>query len=226
MMSFPLIITLYAGFTHAFETDHLLAVSNIVTRRTSMKMSLKDGIAWGLGHTTTILIIGVLLLLLRLNISAGYFHYFEALVGVMLVSLGISRLLKLAREKKEKEHTHEPAASKEDAAAYHYSGQGHRHYHAHKLAYGVGLVHGLAGSGALVLLVMAQIKEPVNGLFYLLVFGMGSVAGMLVAAGFCSMPFSRNILQKKILQSVLIVVSGMLCAGYGSLVFYHNIFLV
>ena len=57
MMSFPLIITLYAGFTHAFETDHLLAVSNIVTRRTSIKMSLKDGIAWGLGHTTTILIV-------------------------------------------------------------------------------------------------------------------------------------------------------------------------
>ena len=226
MMSFPLIIALYAGFTHAFETDHLLAVSNIVSRRSSMKMSLKDGIAWGLGHTTTILIIGVLLLLLRLNINVIYFHYFEALVGLMLVSLGISRLFKLIREKYRKKRTHDPAASEKGASLYHYSGQGQQHYHAHKLAYGVGLVHGIAGSGALVLLVMAQIKEPVNGLFYLLIFGMGSVAGMLVAAGFCSMPFSRNILQKKILQSVLIVLSGMLCAGYGSLVFYQNIFLV
>ena len=115
----------------------------------------------------------------------------------MLVSLGISRLLKLAREKKEKEHTHEPAASIEGAAAYHYSGQGHRHYHAHKLAYGVGLVHGLAGSGALVLLVMAQIKEPVNGLFYLLVFGMGSVAGMLVAAAFAACHFQGIFYKRK-----------------------------
>ena len=95
MFSFPLLLTIYAGFTHAFEADHLLAVSNIVSQRNNIRLSLKDGIFWGLGHASTIFFIGILMILFKASISEQYFHYFEAMVGLMLVVLAIYRLAKI-----------------------------------------------------------------------------------------------------------------------------------
>jgi cytochrome c biogenesis protein CcdA len=204
MISFPFFITLYAGFTHAFETDHLLAVSNMVTRRNSIRLSLKDGIYWGLGHTTTILLVGLLALVFRMGLQENYFRYFEAVVGLMLVTLGLYRLYLYMANKKNEVHAHP-------------------HHHPHKLAYSVGLVHGLAGSGALVLMVMAQVKEPASGMLYLLLFGAGSVAGMLLAASLFSFPFSKKIMQLKILQATLVLLSALLCIGYGSWVIWKNL---
>lgn len=205
-MNIPLFITLYAGFIHAFETDHLLAVGNIVTRRTSLKLSLKDGIWWGLGHTSTILIIGLLMLILKMNIAEKQFRYFEAGVGLMLVLLGIFRLKKYIANKNEI-HTH-----------HHENGQ-----HRHGLAYSVGLVHGLAGSGVLMALVMSEMNSALNGLSYLALFGLGSVAGMALAAGLFSLPFSKKILQQRNLHIVLLVLSCLLCIVYGGKVLYENL---
>lgn len=205
-MNVPLLITLYAGFTHAFETDHLLAVGNMVTQRSSIKLSLKDGMYWGLGHTTTILVIGLLALVFRVNLPEDYFRYFEATVGLMLIVLGIYRLWLYFKSKKARIHDHL-----------------HPHSHPHKLAYGVGLVHGLAGSGALVLLVMAQIKEPLGGMLYLMLFGMGSVLGMLLAAGLLSFPFGKKLMALKLLQIILSLASGLLCIAYGAWVMGKNL---
>ncbi len=94
MFTFPLLLTIYAGFTHAFETDHLLAVSNIVSQRNNMRSSMKDGVFWGLGHASTIFFIGVLMIVFKAGISDQYFRYFEALVGVMLIVLAVYRLVK------------------------------------------------------------------------------------------------------------------------------------
>ncbi|MEO7523218.1 MAG: hypothetical protein ABIT58_03950 [Ferruginibacter sp.] len=74
MFTFPLLLTIYAGFAHAFEAHHLLAVSNIVSRRNNIKLSLKDGVFWGIGHAATILLIGILLILFKVGISVQYFH--------------------------------------------------------------------------------------------------------------------------------------------------------
>jgi hypothetical protein len=93
----------------------------------------------------------------------------------------------------------------------------------HHLAYGVGLVHGLAGSGAMVLLVMSQIQSSLNGMLYLLIFGLGSVIGMLVAAGVLVLPFSKSILKNTMIQLGLIVLSSLLCIGYGAYVIIENI---
>lgn len=226
MNAFALLLTIYAGFAHAFEADHLLAVSNIVSRRDNIRLSLKDGIFWGLGHTSTILLIGILVLLFRINISMQYFRYLEAVVGLMLVILGIYRLKKLFPLKKIVIHTHphEHGDSRHQHLHVHI-GNVSKHSHPHSLAYGVGLVHGLAGSGALILMVMIQIKEPLNGLFYLLIFGFGSVAGMLAAAGLFSIPFSKKIMKAQNLQATLIIISALLCIGYGGLVIYKNLFM-
>lgn len=193
-MIVSLFLILYAGFTHAFETDHLLAVSNLVSRRHQLKHAMIDGVFWGLGHSSTILVVGVLMLLFRLQLPAGLFHGFEAAVGVLLIVLAIVRLRKLWVPAPEVHASNQPTG---------------------KTAYGIGLVHGLAGGGALVVLVMTQQSTAWAGLFYLLLFGLGSVGGMLLAASLFSVPFTRHLLQQRWIQPALILTSSLLCFVFG-----------
>ncbi|MFM2192764.1 MAG: hypothetical protein RLZZ118_1721 [Bacteroidota bacterium] len=225
MISIPFFLTLYAGFTHAFETDHILAVSNIVSNRKNIKLSLKDGAFWGFGHTSTIVFVGIIMLLLKVKISDQTFQYFESTVGLMLIILGVFRLSKIIKEKKNTvhNHTHQHQESSQCQHLHVHISEKEKHVHTHKLAYGVGLIHGLAGSGALILIVMAQSKTTFNGLIYLLLFGLGSVLGMMFAAGLFSIPFSKRILVNKYLQIALILISGTLCISYGSWVIYKNL---
>lgn len=224
MFTFPLLLTIYAGFTHAFEADHLLAVSNIVSRRNNLKMSLRDGIYWGLGHASTIFIIGLLIIVFKAGISEQSFHYFEAAVGMMLIALAIYRLIKFFRSKKIVIHAHPHEYEGEQHKHLHvHIGDKQKHNHPHALAYGVGLVHGLAGSGALVVIVMSQIEGPVDGLIYLLIFGIGCIVGMMLASGLFSIPFSKKIMNAQALQAFLIIISSLLCLFYGSKVIYENL---
>jgi cadmium resistance protein CadD (predicted permease) len=204
--SVPLIFAATVGFTHAFEIDHLLAVSSIVTRRKSIWKSVKDGIYWGLGHTSTILLIGMLMIVLRVAIAEQTFAYLEASVGLMLIVLGLQRLWKVWNQKNEPAHDH-----------HNHDAQGH------KLAYGVGLVHGLAGSGSLVLLVMSQLEGQFDGLLYLLIFGFGSIAGMLLASGVFSLPFSKKLHHMTWLKLGLTLVSSLFCIGLGLKVILENL---
>lgn len=223
MLSFPVLVVIYAGFTHAFETDHLLAVGNIVSQRNNLKLSVKDGAFWGLGHASTIFFIGILMIVFKASISEHTFHYFEATVGLMLIVLAIYRLMKFFKNKKIVIHTHEHEHSKAQHKHLHIH-IGKEHRHSHSLAYGVGLVHGLAGSGALVLIVLSRIKNTVDGLTYLLIFGSGCIIGMMLAAGLFSVPFSKKILQARLLQTVLIILTSALCFLYGGKVIYENLF--
>ena len=104
MISWSLILILYAGFIHAFETDHLLAVSGIVTNRKKATIAIKDGMYWGLGHTSTIFLIGIIFLVIKMQINQEYFSYFEAGVGVMLISIGMYRIAKWYENKRTTHH--------------------------------------------------------------------------------------------------------------------------
>ncbi len=90
--SFPLLFAAVVGFTHAFEADHLLAVSSIVTKRDNWLLAINDGIYWGMGHTSTIFFIGLLMIIGKATFLNGLFGYFEAGVGLMLILLGVFRL--------------------------------------------------------------------------------------------------------------------------------------
>ncbi|MBY0349064.1 MAG: hypothetical protein K2W79_12465 [Hydrotalea flava] len=216
-----ILLTLYAGFTHAFETDHILAVSNMVTIRNKTFKAIKDGMYWGFGHTSTILLIGIIFLLLKFKIAPATFKYFEAAVGVMLVVLGIYRIYQWYTKEEPVLHTHP-------------NGHAHSHTHIHTVtkttkehscwpAYLIGLIHGLAGSGALILIVLGNSQTITNGLIYLLLFGLGSVGGMMIAAGAFSLPFSKKIISNNMLQTVLIFASALLCIGYGAMVIKENL---
>lgn len=240
--AFPLLFAAFVGFAHAFEADHLLAVSNIVTKRNSILMAVKDGIAWGLGHTSTIFLIGLIIIVGKVAITEQTFHYFEAAVGAMLIALGLFRLRYLWKTG-QAFHTHfhlddlifwkkRPArllsqtprqiarpASAAETLILRYSPQ----TESHRLAYIVGLVHGLAGSGALVLLVMSQIPSAGSALLYLLIFGVGSIGGMLLASGVFSLPFSKKLSTNALLQAGLTMISSLLCVAYGTQVVCENL---
>lgn len=199
---FKIFLTIYAGLEHAFEADHLLAVNTLVSHRENLKQSLKDGIFWGIGHTTTIFFVGILMIGFKLNIGENIFKNFEAGVGIMLIFLGIYRMSKLYFPKQHN-HTHNTS----------------------RAAFGVGLIHGLAGSGALVVLVISQMKTPFEGLMYILIFGLGSIFGMFLAAYLFSVPYTKSLLKSKKLQASLVIISSLLCIIYGGKVVYENLFI-
>lgn len=221
MTTIPIFLTLYSGFTHAFETDHLLAVSNMVSTRNKTAKAIKDGMYWGLGHSSTILLMGIIFLVLKFQMAPSVFRYFEALVGLMLIVLGIYRILQWYKKRKPAFHVHAGGALHRHGRLHRLAGPGKQP--SHLLAYLIGLVHGLAGSGALILIVMSQSASLAGGLAYLLIFGMGSVAGMVLAAGLFSLPFSKKILGNTIFQTALIFISALLCIGFGLLVMGENL---
>ncbi|GLU52800.1 urease accessory protein [Dyadobacter frigoris] len=201
----PLLLASLVGFTHAFEADHLVAVSSIVTRRNNTLLALKDGIFWGLGHTSTILLVGCIFILGTSRINLANFKYLEGGVGIMLIFLGLKRLSGLYK-----------------AGLVHTEAHRKGNPHEHKLAYSVGLMHGLAGSGTLIFSVLTTIKSSLSGMAYLMIFGMGSIAGMMVAAGIFSVPFSEKLLKNKTLRIALTFLSSLLCIILGGKVVYQN----
>ncbi|MEL7362608.1 MAG: urease accessory protein [Bacteroidota bacterium] len=207
----PFLLAGGIGLAHAFEADHLLAVGSIVSKRRNVWAAARDGVFWGLGHTTTILVIGLLLIVGRATFMEGWFGYFEAAVGVMLIGLGIWRLAVYWRTGSALGHTH-------DAEGHHKEGR-----HPHTMAYSVGLVHGLAGSGALVLLVMTEIASVWQSMVYLALFGLGSAVGMLAAAGILSLPVTKRLRAVPFAEAALVITVAVLCIGYGGFVVYENL---
>jgi len=227
MTQLPLIIlllyALYEGLLHAFEADHILAVTNIVSQRTKLLPAIKDGVFWGLGHTSTIFLVGVIMIVFKVHIPEGTFSYFEATVGFMLIIVASYRLFVFLRDEQTAvsfhRHKHEHAGENKHL---------HTHIHLkgknlHKASYGIGIIHGLAGSGTLVVLIMTQIESIAHSILYLVIFGIGTIVGMSLAAGIFSVPFSKKLINSKILRTVLIVVSSGLCFVYGCYVIYENL---
>jgi sulfite exporter TauE/SafE len=186
------------GLKHAIEADHLAAVSTIVSERKSVWSSSLVGGLWGLGHTISLLLVGILVIVLHVRISGRVAEALEFCVAIMLVALGINALFKLYRGEKIHIHEHEHG--------------GHRHLHVHShdgrpepgpnTHHGlklqarpllIGMVHGMAGSAALMLLVLAAISSTWVALLYIVVFGIGSIGGMMLMSAFVGLPLSLTV---------------------------------
>jgi hypothetical protein len=195
----PILFASVAGMGHAFEPDHLLAVANLISRRDTLAAALRDGIYWGLGHTTTLVLVGAVILLGRVTFLTS--PWFEVAVGILLMGMGISRLLEQRRP---------PAKVRPGAAPS-------------RAAFAVGLLHGLAGSGALVLLVMSEIRSVWVSVGYFAVFGAGSILGMFIVAGLCSVPFTKRMKISRMLKTATITLSSLVCILYGGWMIYGNV---
>jgi len=171
---------LLLGLKHAFDSDHLIAVSTFVTRERSPWHALWIGLSWGLGHTVTLLVVGLAVLGLHKQIPPPLGLSLECLVGVVLMALGLATLYDCWRKQL---HTHRHAHMDTVHAHFHAHVDSPAHQHSHPLRLGfkpilIGMVHGLAGSAALMLLVLAAIPSPALGLVYIAIFGCGSIVGM------------------------------------------------
>ena len=187
------------GLEHAFEADHVAAVATQVSQRKSrdsasivqrlrknvFKSSLL-GIFWGAGHTTTLFLVGLLVFALSINIPKNIFVDFEFIVGVMLVFLGSMAYLNKSIFKFRHIHPHI-----HDDGTIHTHPHNHEgdHKHGHK-SYVIGCIHGLAGSGSLVVLVASSLGSLELVLAFILIFGVGSIFGMAIISGLIGLPFA------------------------------------
>jgi hypothetical protein len=200
------------GLRHAMEADHLAAVSTFVSQERGLLRSCLRGTFWGIGHTASLLAAGIAVFAFKLKISPQVEQTVDTVVALVLMLLGGHVLLRaLAGVSLHRhQHTHDGAT--------------HSHLHVHVGDAGepghihlwrgapqpllMGMLHGLAGSGALVLLVLASMPSPAAALAYILVFGVGSTAGMLVLSGLIGVPFALTAGSSRTLVSGLQVIVG------------------
>jgi len=210
---------LLLGIQHALDPDHLIAVSTIVSEQKNFKWASLIGVFWGLGHTTTLFIVGMLVIGLRVTIPPRLGSGLELLVALMLVILGVNVLRKSFGAERVHLHTHS------------HNPEAHTHFHVHenpKQDHGhghpfkamrrpfiVGMVHGLAGSAALMLLVLSTIESPLGGLLYIVIFGLGSVGGMLLLSGIISLPFILTAQRFSLMNRWIRVIAGVASVGFG-----------
>jgi hypothetical protein len=198
------------GLRHAMEADHLAAISTIVTERRSLLSSSLVGAFWGLGHTLALLIAGVVVLLLRYQLTDRMAHVLELCVGFMLVLLGADVLRTLVRYGASHPHEHTTGPSRS---------QSHVWLAARPLL--VGMVHGLAGSAPLLLLTLTVISSPLAGFSYIAVFGVGSMMGMTIMSLLVSVP-ARLTVQFARTNLAVRGLSGLFSVGLGLFIVYEN----
>ncbi len=206
------------GLYHAVEADHLAAVAAIVSEKKNVLMSSLIGGLWGIGHTISLFAVGLLVIFLKLQISESVESKLEALVGGMLVLLGLNALRKLFTA--ERVHVHEHT----------HSGSKHAHLHIHEeekeesshhglspRSVFVGMIHGLAGSAGLMLIVVPTISSPWLAMTYILVFGIGSVGGMVLMSLLMSVPISFTANRFEMFNKAIRISAGLFSIVWGAM---------
>jgi|SRR5213593_2051998 len=170
------------GVRHAFEPDHLAAVSTLATRPSARLWSAaRLGLVWGLGHTVTVGVVALLIIVIGIRLPERFWPAAELLVAALLVTLGCAVIWRYVRGRWHMHaHTH-------DAGTHfhlHSHSRGATHVHAHAVgdtrrSLGFGIAHGLAGSGAIAALLVAAVPDATSRLAYFAAFGAGTIIGML-----------------------------------------------
>jgi high-affinity nickel-transport protein len=235
----------FLGMRHATDPDHVVAVTTIVSRERRVGRAAGIGILWGLGHTVTIFVVGGAILLFDVVIPPRIGLTMEFSVAVMLVFLGVLSLTPIVRSLRGS-----LSRDAAEVHVHAHGEFGHGHAHGHEFdGYGhaedappvarrdrwfgrrslyqalrplaIGVVHGLAGSAAIALLVLTTIRDARWGVVYLGVFGIGTIAGMMLITAAISLPFAYTSRRLSGLNRSLGVVSGVLSLGFGLCLIYQ-----
>lgn len=218
-----LLIGFALGLQHAVEADHLAAVSTIVSEKKSLFSASIVGGFWGLGHTISLFVVGALVIFLKLQISETAEARLEAIVGVMMIALGINALRKLfsadtvhihKHEHGTREHVHIHSHGNEPVASHH-------RFSIRSVM--IGMVHGLAGSAALMLLVVPTIASPWVAMSYILVFGVGSIGGMMAMSFLIGLPMHFTLNRFTALNKSLKLIAGCFSLILGGLIVYEKL---
>ncbi|WP_257350389.1 sulfite exporter TauE/SafE family protein [Pseudalkalibacillus decolorationis] len=190
------------GVKHSLEPDHIIAVSTIASKTKTLWRSSLAGVYWGIGHTVTLFIVGLVLIVLKAEVNEVFALSLEFLVGIMLVYLGVtSMFVYKKRLVEQKEYSRSP-----------------------HIAYGksflIGIVHGLAGSAAMILLTVSTVSSVWQEAVYIIVFGAGTIVGMLFFTTLIGVPFVLSA-DKKRLNRLLTQVTGGISAVFGIYYMYN-----
>jgi len=185
----PILLGALLGLRHATDADHVVAVTTIVARERSLLRAARVGAVWGVGHTLTLLLLGGAIIAFRLVIPARVGLGLEFGVAIMLIGLGFSNL-------RQRDEDRPPKLSRPLL---------------------VGIVHGLAGSAAVALLVLATIREPLAAAFYLLMFGLGTILGMMVVTMLLAAPALWATGRLANMQTGVRMAAGALSIVFGML---------
>ncbi|MEO8042637.1 MAG: urease accessory protein [Acidobacteriota bacterium] len=221
-----LLIGFVLGLQHAVEADHLAAVSTIVSEKKNLWTASLVGGMWGVGHTISLFAVGGLVIFLKLQITEAVETRLEALVGGMLVLLGINALRKLFTSEKVHVHTHDHGAREHVHIHSHPREQveaSHHRFSARSIA--IGMVHGLAGSAALMLLVVPTIASPALALLYILIFGIGSIGGMMAMSFLVGLPMHFTANRFEIVNKGIRLAAGVFSLGLGTLIVYQKLLI-
>lgn len=225
-----LALGLLAGVQHALDADHLAAVAALVARERNLGRALRHGVAWGIGHAAALAAFGGAVLLLGVAISEATAHSLEALVGVILVVLGVDLLRRLVRERMHS-HAHLHVCGARHHHAHSDAGESgphesarHEHAGGHLplRAVGVGMVHGLAGSAALVMIALEGVGPPKWGFAYILVFGMGSILGMGLLSVAIALPLRLSAGRLRRLRRCTQGIVVLATIGFGLAIIAEN----
>src|SRR5271167_1466325 len=237
----------FLGMRHATDPDHVIAVTTIVSRQRSIRHAAVIGALWGVGHTLTILLVGSAIILFGIVIPARVGLTMELSVGVMLILLGILNLSGIMRWITE---TLTPSRYGHHSHPHGHGDYVHSHPHGHSpekhghaeyatpvgwmdrifgqlglyqalRPLAVGLVHGLAGSAAVALLVLTTIRDPRWAIAYLLVFGVGTIAGMMLITAAIALPFRYSQSRFARLNRGLALASGIISIAFGIFIVYQ-----
>lgn len=196
-----LLIGFLLGIKHAIEPDHVIAVSTIVNESKTLKRSVFAGVYWGIGHTATLFIVGMILIIAKNTITNSVAMSLEFMVGIMLVTLGLNNIFPMANPS----HSHLTSGQKRKRT--------------HIKSFCIGLVHGLAGSAAMVLLTMSTVSSPWQGALYILLFGCGTVIGMLGFSTVIGIPFILT--SGKQVNKWLTNIAGLVSIVFGVYYMYN-----
>jgi ABC-type nickel/cobalt efflux system permease component RcnA len=236
-----IVIGFFLGMRHATDPDHVIAVTTIVSHQRSTRRAALIGVFWGLGHTVTIFTVGTVIILFDLVLPARLGLGMELSVGVMLIVLGGWNLTSFLRSVPvasihshphrhgdyihNHPHDHEPEAHphlpEQNPLAKLDQRFGKVGLYQFLRPLVVGIVHGLAGSAAVALLVMASIRDSRWAIAYLLVFGLGTIAGMMLITMSIASTFQLVGHRFERFSQRLGMLSGLVSVGFGLVLAYQ-----
>jgi high-affinity nickel permease len=204
----------FLGMRHATDSDHVIAVTTIVSRAKSARAALWVGALWGLGHSATILTVGGAIVLFGWVIPPRLGLSMEMSVAVMLIVLGAMNLSGALSRIDQVAKSHQHGQPEESAVP-------HVHARGPLRPLLIGVVHGLAGSAAVALLVLTTIKSAGMALFYLAIFGAGTMAGMMLLTLAMALPISAFSRRFENVEQLMARVTGLVSIAFGLFLAYR-----
>jgi len=231
-----LLLGFLLGMRHAIEADHIAAVASLTSTTNSIRNGIQQGMAWGLGHTLTLFLFGSIVLFVANIVPEQVVSKIELAVGVMLIILGGDVVRRVIAERIHfHTHTHNQPEGNTSTHFHAHSHKGERkwqhnaahHQHVHTQGFPVrallvGLMHGMAGSAALILLTLKTLNSPWLGLVYIAIFGIGSIAGMGLFSLVISVPL-RAARRMTWLYNGLQAFIGFFTIGLGSYTIFQSL---